>query len=56
MPKDIEFEDWYHTEWIEHIRDSGGIKAQLKLLTWMVGTLLVSNAATVGYVIKVSLE
>jgi len=45
----MEFERWYHDEWIDHIRDSGSIKAQLKLLTWMVGALLTGNIALIGF-------
>jgi len=36
-------------EWIKHIKDSGGIQAQLKLLTWMVGALLAANVALIGF-------
>ena len=39
------FEDWYHSEWNIHIRDAGGISAQIKLLTWMVGLLVTSQVA-----------
>jgi hypothetical protein len=47
----MDFEKWYHSEWIKHIQDSGGIKAQLRLLTWMVGVLLTSNIALVGFLV-----
>lgn len=39
----MDFEEWYHDEWVGHIRDSGGIQAQIKLLTWLVGGLLAAN-------------
>ena len=52
----ISFEEFYTTEWIKHIAESGSIKAQLKLLTWMVGTLLVANMGLIGLLIKVLLK
>lgn len=50
----MNFDTWYHDEWIDHIRDSGGIKAQIKLLTWMVGALLAANIALIGYLVSQS--
>lgn len=50
----MEFDQWYHTEWIKHIQDSGGLKAQIKLLTWMVGALLAANVALIGFLVKQS--
>ena len=51
----MNFDEWYHDEWIKHIADSGGIKAQIKLLTWMVGGLLTANVtiiiALVGWLV-----
>ncbi len=46
-----DFEDFYHTDWIQHIADSGGIKAQIKLLTWMVGALLTANVSIIGFLL-----
>jgi len=47
------FEKFYHEEWMPHIRDSGGIAAQIKLLTWLVGTLLTSQIALAGLLVTV---
>ena len=48
-----DFEQFYHTEWIKHVSDSGAIKAQIKLLTWMVGALLVANVTIIGFLLVV---
>jgi len=50
----MDFDKWYHNEWVPHIIDSGGIKAQIKLLTWMVGALLAANIALIGYLVTQS--
>lgn len=47
------FERFYHDEWMEHVRSSGGIVAQIKLLTWLVGTLLTSQIVVIGFLITV---
>ena len=51
-----QFDAWYHEEWIKHIKDSGGIQAQLRLLTWLVSTLLAGYAvlvvALIGFLVK----
>jgi len=46
------FDDFYTDEWVPHIKDSGGIQAQLKLLTWLVGILIMAQFATIGFVLK----
>jgi hypothetical protein len=51
----MDFEKFYHSEWIRHVEDSGGIKAQLKLLTWMVGALITAQIATIGFLLKSAL-
>jgi len=48
----MEFDQWYHDEWIKHIKDSGGIQAQIRLLTWMVGALLAANVALIGLLVE----
>ena len=48
----MDFDSWYHTEWIRHIQDSGSIQAQIKLLTWMVGALLAANVALIGFLVS----
>ena len=52
----LDFDSWYHNEWIKHIADSGGIKAQLKLLTWLVSSLLAGYLllilALIGFLVK----
>jgi len=45
------FEEWYKDEWIEHIRDAGSIKGQLKLLIGMVSVLVTSNIVLVGFLL-----
>jgi len=50
----MEFDSWYHTEWIKHIQDAGSIAAQIKLLTWLVGALLTTNITVIGFVIYLS--
>ena len=52
MIQDDKFQVWYHEEWMPHIRDSGGIQAQIKLLTWMVGALLAVNVALIGFLVS----
>jgi len=47
----VDFEEWYRSEWIQHISDSGGIKAQLKLLTWLVGAMLTAEMAIIGWLL-----
>ncbi len=49
--KIMDFHEWYHEEWIQHISDSGGIKAQIKLLTWMVGAILAADMAIIGWLL-----
>ena len=48
------FDKWYHKEWMPHTRDSGGIVAQIKLLTWLVGALLTSQVALIGLVVTLA--
>jgi len=48
------FDKFYREEWVPHIRDSGGIVAQIKLLTWLVAAMLASQGALIGVVITLS--
>ncbi len=48
----MDFQEWYTTQWIEHVADSGGIKATLKLLIAIVSTLLLAQLTTLGFIIK----
>ena len=49
----MEFQEWYTTQWITHVADSGGIKATLKLLITLVGALLLAQLTTLGFLVKV---
>ena len=47
----MDFDEFFAGPWMKHIEDSGGIRAQLKLLTWLVGALITSNVALVSFLV-----